>query len=209
MLNIENIAFEKQFNGYDRTQVDRYVASITEAYQTAYDEYTAVCGKYNDLLEDYRRLEEKEQSKPSADIIAKTLVDTEALAQKIIADAKADAAVVTADARVNARKAMEDANAEAEAIQQKSSSLIEDAYLEAARITSQAQKDREEANTIVELTITRLQDMLEQGSSRCFAQSAENSAGAGIQCAGNTDIEMMQQDDAAVLIPFQAVSIGS
>ena len=160
MLSTENVFFDKQVNGYDRTQVDRYILSISEAYQTAYDEYASVCGKYNDLLEDYRILEEKELSRPNADIITKTLVDAETLAQKIIANAKADAAEITADARESARKIAEDVCAEAEVLRQKSSRLIDDAYLEAARITAQAQSAREETDKIVEQAIEKLCDML-------------------------------------------------
>ena len=160
MLNIENVSFDKQFNGYERVQVDRYITTLSEAYQKAYDEYTSVCCKYNELLEDYKVLEEKEQSRPNAEVIAKTLVDTESLAQKILADAKADAAIVTADARACARKATEEARAEAESVRLKSSKLVEDACLEAAGIVSQARRDREEADAIIEQAITRLQEML-------------------------------------------------
>lgn len=167
MMNNGNISFKKKFNGYDKAQVDSYISCISEAYQTAYDEYNAACMKYNELLEDYKMLEEQENSRPHADIIAKTLVDTEALAQKILANAKADAAIIIADARAGARNVTEDANAEAEAIQQKTSKLIDAAYLEAARVSAQAQCDREETDKIVEQAIMRLREMLAPRSDCC------------------------------------------
>ena len=48
ITNME-LSFEKQFNGYDKGQVDSYIANIAGAYQTAYDEYNALSEKYNDV----------------------------------------------------------------------------------------------------------------------------------------------------------------
>lgn len=188
MLDIENITFDKQFNGYDRGQVDRYFSKMAEAYRAAYEEYNTACGRYYDLLEDYKKLEEKEQSKPDAGVIAKTLVDTETLAQKIIADANSEASVITADARAGARMITADASAEAEAAQEQSKKVVEDAYLEAARITSQARRDREQTDEIVENAIARLQEML----SLSFNSS-----------------DMRYIDDAPVLVPLRPIGVGS
>ncbi|MCL1858847.1 MAG: DivIVA domain-containing protein [Oscillospiraceae bacterium] len=87
---MERIFFKEQPNGYDKEQVDNYIRKITEAYQTAYDEYLAACEKYNNLIQDYKKLESEKQAKQSAadvDIIAKTLINSERLAKEIIDNA--------------------------------------------------------------------------------------------------------------------------
>ena len=121
------VQFEKQFNGYDRGQVDRYIASLAKAYQTAYDEYKAVCDKYNELVVTHKDLKSKEAQQPAADIISKTIVDSEALAHKIIADANAEAARIRREAETEAKK------------------LITEAYTEKAAAKAEAQKALDEA----------------------------------------------------------------
>ena len=54
---MEEIFFTEQKNGYDKEQVDSYIHKLTEAYQKAYDEYFAMCDKYNNLMYDYKQLE--------------------------------------------------------------------------------------------------------------------------------------------------------
>jgi len=94
------ITFQKQLNGYDKDEVDRYIAKLTGAYQTAYEEYTAICGKYNGLLSDYEKLcEKRDNGSQGVAVIAKTLIDTETLAQQIIADAQAEAGKLVSVAR--------------------------------------------------------------------------------------------------------------
>ena len=138
MTNTE-VHFEKQFNGYDRGQVDRYVASLTNAYQTAYDEYKAVCDKYNGLLEDYKEFKEKEAERPAADIITKTLVDTESLAHKIIADATEEAARITDKAETEAKRIIDDAYTEKAAMKLESQKIIDEAASEAEDARNSAQ----------------------------------------------------------------------
>jgi len=57
------ISFPKRLNGYDRNEVDRYIADLSEAYQTAYKEHAYVSAKYDSLLEEYKTLDgEREQT---------------------------------------------------------------------------------------------------------------------------------------------------
>lgn len=86
---MSEIYFNEQKNGYDKAQVDNYINKITEAYQKAYEEYLATCEKYNNLMQDYKRLEANRQTESNADagIIAKTLIDSEKMAKKIIDNA--------------------------------------------------------------------------------------------------------------------------
>ena len=173
------ISFEKQFNGYDRGQVDRYIASLAKAYQTAYDEYNAVNCKYKGLLEDYKNLEAKEQSKPNADVIAKTLISSEELAKKIISNAEKEAATIiigaladgksiiddanaeTAKIQEASQKMIADANAEAAVAHEKAKKIIDNANLEAARLTAQSKKGREQSDEIITRMICEMQGILE------------------------------------------------
>ena len=84
---MSEIYFTVQKNGYDKAQVDNYIHKITEAYKTTYDEYLAVCEKYNVLMRDYQKLESDKKDAASAEIIAKTLINSEKLAKEIIDNA--------------------------------------------------------------------------------------------------------------------------
>ena len=137
-----DVSFKRQFNGYASEQVDQYIYSITKAYQTAYDEYNAVCGKYNGLLEAYKRLEERGKSAPEADVIARTLIKAESLARKIVADANSEAAKITADARADGKR------------------ITDEADSRAARTASQAKENQDMAYEIVKRSIEKLQNML-------------------------------------------------
>jgi len=53
------IFFKEQENGYDKTQVDNYISEIKESYHTARNDYLIICEKYNELLHNYKKLENK------------------------------------------------------------------------------------------------------------------------------------------------------
>ena len=95
---ITEITFNNQKNGYDKTQVNNYVQKIAEAYQKMYEEHTAICEKYDNLLQDYKKLEEQNQNAvaTSTEMIAKTLIDTEKLAKRIVGNARKEEARVMA-----------------------------------------------------------------------------------------------------------------
>jgi len=178
-MTINDVSFAKQFNGYDRAEVDRYVENLTQAYQTAYDEYNSVCAKYNDLLDKYGALcRQQEQNKSNVVVIAKTLVDTETLAHKIIADAqteaekikayslteaqklKEDAYVEKAAAKIQAQKLIDDANAEMTGIQERGRELIRSAQAEAALINSQAKRNLDQTNGTIAGAAAKLKELL-------------------------------------------------
>ena len=189
IMSASDISFAKQHNGYDREQVDRYIENLSNAYRTAYNEYTAVCAKYNSLLEEYKQLSERLAEQPAErpesgsgksniEIIAKTLIDTEALAQKIIADAQAEAdklreqaqeeAEKTKDgayqeratARMQTYKIVEDANAEAAAAREQAEKVLGGARAEAAVITAQARQNIDQANESILQLIEKLQEIV-------------------------------------------------
>ena len=89
-----NVFFSEQQNGYDKTQVDNYIQKVTEAYQAAYKEYLDTCEKYNNLMQEYKKLETEKRSGINADIIAKTLISSEKLAQEIVDNAHAEEAKI-------------------------------------------------------------------------------------------------------------------
>ena len=173
------VSFPKQFNGYDKDEVDRYIKSLSEAYQTAYEEYSAVCTKYNTLVENCKTLDgELEQNKSNIAVIAKTLVDAESLAHKIITDAhkEADKVMVEAQAaaqaikdnayaenstvRKQAQKIIDDANAEAAGAKEQALNLVNDSQIEAAQIEICAKKNLRQANEKMTRMINELQGML-------------------------------------------------
>ena len=227
-----NIAFEKQLNGYDREQVDSYIKNLSAAYQSAYEEYTAACEKFNALLDEHKSLQAREQSRPNADVIAKTLIDTETLARKIIEEANAEAAAAGAQARADAQKIIDEARCEAQkiiddardeaqriadgaytekaALKMQARQLIDEAYAEAAsakesaesvitkasveaaivlenakkvidyayieasQITTQAAKDREQADEHLRMAIEKLHAMLPCGRSGADAPQIQD-----------------------------------
>ena len=122
------VSFERQFKGYNREQVDQYIASLAQAYQIAYDEYNSVCCKYSDLLEENEGLKEQNQNTPSADVLSKTLVNAELLAQKIIEDAKAESENMRAKAQADSKKIIDDAYQGLIIIQQEKAMLIAEIY---------------------------------------------------------------------------------
>ena len=129
-MNMTNtdVSFGKKFNGYDREQVDRYIARLTQAYREVYDEYNSVCGKNDELTNEINKLTAQRQNEPNADVISKALVNTEILTQKLIGDANEEAEKILEDAQARSKK------------------LIDDAYVEKAESKLQAEKILEEAN---------------------------------------------------------------
>jgi len=190
------VVFEKQFNGYDREQVDRYVGNLAKAYQAAYDEYNATCAKYNELLEKYKKLEEQENHKPSSEIIAKTLVNTEVLAQQILQSAETEAdriktaaqeeakkvrenaCVEAAVAKIQSKKLMEEANAEAAAAREKAEQIISDAKTEAAQAGVRVQRERELADQAIKRLLGEIQALLTEDDQTGYQSRLLLQAGA-------------------------------
>ena len=155
-----DLVFEKQENGYNKTQVDIYISSLTNAYQTAYNEYTTLCDKYNGLLVEYKDLKEKAQSTPNAGIIAKALVDAELFAQKIISDSNIEAARITTNALADAKKIKDESLSGRAALEAQAEGLIDKAHSEAHRIITQADKNRERAEDAIKRVIEELSGLL-------------------------------------------------
>jgi len=128
----EKSVFEKQLFGYDKAQVDGYVMSVIQAYQTVYDEYLAVCGKFNDLLKKYKDMQNAEKNRPSPDIIAKTLINTELFAEKIIHDADLEAMKLREEAQAEAKAIIDEAQAETAVIKMRAVRFLEGAGAEAS-----------------------------------------------------------------------------
>ena len=178
MTNID-VSFAKQVIGYDRTEVDSYVEDLSRAYQTAYDEYNSVCAKYNDLLEEFDTLlRQQEQTKSNVAVIARTLVDTETLAQKIIADAQAQADKLTAETQAavqiirdetftekaavkrQAQKLIDDAAVEVAGMQERAREVVRGAQAEADQINGHARQKLEQTNKSIAGVVERLKELL-------------------------------------------------
>lgn len=148
-----NNFFAEAMQGYDKGQVDNYISKISEAYQTAYDENTAIYGKYNDLLETYNNMTAQEQAGLDSDIM---LMYAEMMAQKIIANAQVEAAQVEAEAQ----KIITEANKEVVQAKAEAQKIVSEANTEAARIVVRARKGIEQAQEIMEQTVGRVQSLL-------------------------------------------------
>jgi cell division initiation protein len=205
-MNIRDVSFSKQFNGYDRDEVDRYIKNLSQTYQTAYEEYNAVCTKYNELFEKYKALgEQQDKNKPNADIITKTLVNAESLAQKIIAEAQSEADIIKAEtqtaaqkikdeayvekasAKIQAQKLIDDANTEASAAQEQAQKILSESQTEAARIEFRAKQNLEQANGSILQIIGKLQDLV---------------------APKILDVQAVQKQDIPVLIPLNTAYTG-
>jgi len=134
-------------------QVDKYISKLSEAYQEAYDENTAIRERYNALLDDFKKLGSQEQGEMNPEIL---LMYAEMLAQKIIADAQAQAAKTKAEAQ----KVFADTNAMAAQVKAESQKSLSEANAEAAKIVMRARKNIEQAYKIMEQTCSKVQNML-------------------------------------------------
>lgn len=190
-MTTTDVFFSKHFNGYNKKEVDLYIEKLAQAYQTAYEEYTAVCAKYDRLLEDYNTLDEqREQSKLKAEILTKALVDTETLAQKIIADAYVEADRVKAEAQVAekaAQKIREEAYFEKTIAQVQARRLIDYAQDEADQIGLHARQNLEQSYISVQQIIGKLQELLIHKP---------------------LDAHVVEKQEKPVLIPFNAANAG-
>ena len=169
-----NISFTKERNGYDRAQVDKYIKKLSEAYQTTYYEYLDISGKYKSLLEERENSEKPEAVAFNPDVAAKTLINTEILAQKIIADAQSEASNIITEAnklaieaaqqsdqaRENAEVAIKEANEEAEKMKEAARKTISDANDEAEALATQIKKNIGEAQLKMKQTATEIERLL-------------------------------------------------
>ena len=151
-----NIYFTHERNGYNQAEVDRYIATIRDEYQKAFDENRDVVKKYNSLLDDCRALEVQERTKLNSDIIAKTVVSAEVLAQKIVADAHTDALAVNEELKL----AVADANSEIEKAKAEAQKIIDDAKNEANLILVRAKRNLEQAHKTMGHTANEVQRLL-------------------------------------------------
>jgi len=157
--------FDKQFSGYNKSQVDNYIRSLSDAYQTAYDEYLNLRAEHDELRE---RLVLKERNliRPDAEPTLGTLGNSEVQARQIIKEAKERAKKIidgtieeTSRAKQAARSLVEKAEAEAAAARKKARTAIGEAG-EVLRINNLAEIN---ADTSHEHVTSALNDVYNAG----------------------------------------------
>ena len=153
-----NISFAKEKNGYDIEQVNSYIKKIGEAYQTTYYEFLDISGKYKSLLEDCGNSDKKEPTGMNPDVAAKTLINTEMLAQKIISEAQAEATAAVAESR----RIKDSADAEISKAKEAAQKIIDEAYAEAAKARADAQKITNDAQNEADLLVARVRVDIER-----------------------------------------------
>jgi cell division septum initiation protein DivIVA len=144
-----DISFNKRIFGYDMEQVRRYVEKISDAYQTAYDEYNSLSAKYEELTERFAKESISGQAESGAEFIAKAMLSGEVLVKKLINDAKDEAAKII--------EASEKIKAEALFIK-------ENAFIERATVELQAQRVIDTADSQAETTRENLQKAIQEAS---------------------------------------------
>ena len=138
-----NIDFLREKNGYDRKQVDSYIEKLSEMYQKIYNEYINVSGKYKELLESGENAAPQERTEVDPEIVAKTLMNAEMLAQRITVEAQAEAAKLMAEAQ----RMKDEANVDAvKAAEEEAQKVVYDAYAEVARAKEEARRIINDAN---------------------------------------------------------------
>ena len=150
------IRFESEINGYDRNQVDKYIARLGEMYQANFDEYRALNIKYEELLETNKNSNVQKQTELNPDVVAKALINAEAIAQKIIDDAQYEAAEVIA----NAQKTIDDAIAKAARAEETAQEITNKANDRAKLITAQARKSLIQTQKTIEQTSEEIKRLL-------------------------------------------------
>ncbi|MDR1644005.1 MAG: DivIVA domain-containing protein [Clostridiales bacterium] len=109
------ISFTERPMGYDKQQVDSYIAKVTYEYQSMHSEYTKLVSKCNSLSEACIKVSEERnraidslnQQKASAasitadaETIARAIVDAELLAKQIVDRANEEAATVQESVKI-------------------------------------------------------------------------------------------------------------
>lgn len=167
------ITFAKQFSGYDREQVDRYVNRLSGAYQTAFTEYNELLAAYKELKQRNDLLEDAASNRPDPDLVTKVLMDSEATAQKRIADAQLEAQVIINAANVIAEDTRADAIATMEKAKQtlaeagemeerarlRSQKIVDDAITAATQVKAIAKGCLLQIDDIIAQTVSDLQQM--------------------------------------------------
>lgn len=154
------ILFTEENNGYSKEQVDSYISKLSKAYQAAYTDNQEIQEKYNALVEECKKLEVQEKTKLNADVITKTMLNLETLAQKIIAEAQEE----VVRAKVEAQAIVDEANGEAARVKVNAQMIINEANEEKARAKSAAQRIRDDANTEAAGIMTRARRNAEQAN---------------------------------------------
>ncbi|MDR0491928.1 MAG: DivIVA domain-containing protein [Oscillospiraceae bacterium] len=124
------VSFGKQLYGYNREQVERYIANITDAYQIAYTEYNDLYAKYYSLADNRGSTGSSEKLSSNAVATEKSLVNLEMLAQRIMEDACSEVVALSVSAKSEARKIMDDASSAALRVRAIAQKMIDKSNIE-------------------------------------------------------------------------------
>ena len=133
-----NIYFSDESNGYNKEQVNNYIDNLSKAYEIMYGEHQSLIKKYNELSDDMNKLNAQERPDLNSDVIAKTLVRAETLAQNIVADAHTEAAYMIASAKTDSKKIMDDAYTEKTSIMAQAEKIFENVKADLMKIINDA-----------------------------------------------------------------------
>jgi len=166
----EKLFFPEVKKGYDKRLVDNYIAKLSDAYQTAYNEYHLILNKYSDLLEERIRFDLQGQPDYSSEGIDKTLLYMERLTKSIIADAVDEAT----EAKAEATRIIAKAYAEAAKVKEMAQRILDESCGEAAAIIDWA-------GARLKQTYIAMREMAEDAQKHSTSDDWEDENGADIQ----------------------------
>ena len=146
----KNVLFSKRLNGYDVKEVERYIKTLADEYQAAYEQYKSLEATHIGLLEENKSLVgELERYKKNigtnlkihsgipetqgkdinntVDEAGKAMRDIQIASQRIIKEANCK----KAEAIIQAEKTIEQANSEASEIKEWAKKIVDEANAEA------------------------------------------------------------------------------
>ncbi|MCL2146524.1 MAG: DivIVA domain-containing protein [Synergistaceae bacterium] len=150
------IIFKTEKDGYDKEQVDKYISRLSEEYQKAYNEYQNISSINSTLLDECSRMKRQEELGMDPDVIAKTLLSAETMAQKTIDDAHFEAAAL----KLEAQQLLDGAKAESEQAKEFSQKIVNDAKIQAAKMIFRTRRNIEQVRKAMELAMGGMDKLL-------------------------------------------------
>ena len=105
-LEIENRKFKKSLSGYNKAEVDEFMAVVCQNYETIYKENLANRDKINMLSSAIKQYKSMEETLQSAILVAQSAGD------EVVSNAKKRAENILADAETKATQMLSDASRE-------------------------------------------------------------------------------------------------
>ena len=145
-MNNVNINFDREKNGYSKTQVDEYINKLSRAYEAVYNEYLEISIKYDNSMETSNSIMNGDDQELSQEVAKRSRENTEALMQKIIAEALIEASSIMTEAQLM----KDEAQAMIDRAEENARRIIDEANAEATAKATQARIDLDDVRLVIE-----------------------------------------------------------